>query len=411
MPLAQGISKIVAYKKEGTWGATPAVGPVAGGTAMRRVTAAFNLSKETYQSEELRTDYQISDMRHGVRSAEGSLSGELSAGSYKDFMAAVLTRDFTAGVTAAHAGTGAVTVAAAASAGVYPVTRTTGSWITDGFRIGDVIRITAGTGLNADVLNKNLLIVAVTSATEIRVVVLNNSTMTPTASSAATAISVIGKKTWVPQTGHTNDSFIVEEWFANIGQSEVYTGVKVNSMGISLPATGMATVDIGFMGKDLAVTQTSQYFTSPTQGTGQVFAGVNGVVVFNGAPVAVITDASININRNLSNATVLGSNSIAEVFTGRAAVDGSLSVYFTDATARNAFKDETEVSLVFALTASNSATADVISIAMPRVKLNSFTRDDTETAITASMDFQALLNPATTNGGEITTISIQDTAA
>jgi hypothetical protein len=224
-------------------------------------------------------------------------------------------------------------------------------------------------------------------------------------------MSVIGKKTYVPQTGHTNDSFTVEEWFANISQSEVYTGVRVNSVGISLPATGMATIDIGFMGKDLAVTQTTQYFTGPTQSTGGVFAGVNGAVIFNGAPVAVITDASININRNLSNATVLGSNSIAEVFTGRAVVDGSLSVYFTDAVARNAFKDETEVSLIFTLTASNAATADFISITLPRVKLNSFTRDDTETAITASMDFQALLNASNATGGEVTTIVVQDSAA
>jgi hypothetical protein len=409
MPLAQGVSKVVAYKKEGAgqWGTAAAGG--AGAKAMRRVTAAFNLSKETYQSEELRTDYQISDMRHGVRSAEGSLNGELSAGSYADFMAAVLTRDFTAGATAAHAGTGNLTVGAAVS-GVYPLTRVTGSWITDGFRIGDVMRISAGTGLNADVLNKNLLIVALT-ATVASVVVVNGSTITPSSSSAATAIAVVGKKTWVPQTGHTNDSFTVEEWFANIAQSEVYTGVKVNTLGISLPATGMATVDIGFMGKDLALTSTSQYFTSPTQGTGGVFAGVNGVVIFNGTPVAVITDASINVNRNLSNATVLGSNSIAEVFTGRAAVDGSLSVYFTDAVARNAFKDETEVSLIFTLTASNAATADVISITLPRVKLNSFTRDDTETAITASMDFQALLNASNATGGEVTTITIQDSQA
>ena len=407
MPLAQGVSKVVAYKKEGQWGTAAAGG--AGAKAMRRVTAAFNLSKETYQSEELRTDYQISDMRHGVRSAEGSLNGELSAGSYADFMAAVLTRDFTSGSTATHAGTGNLTVGAAVS-GVYPLTRVTGSWITDGFRIGDVMRVTAGTGLNADVLNKNLLIVALT-ATVASVVVVNGSTITPSSSSAATAISVIGKKTWVPQTGHTNDSFTVEEWFANIAQSEVYTGVKVNTLGISLPATGMATVDIGFMGKDLALTSTSQYFTSPTQGTGGVFAGVNGVVIFNGTPVAVITDASINVNRNLSNATVLGSNSIAEVFTGRAAVDGSLSVYFTDAVARNAFKDETEVSLIFTLTASNAATADVISITLPRVKLNSFTRDDTETAITASMDFQALLNASNATGGEVSTITIQDSQA
>lgn len=407
MPLAQGVSKVVAYKKEGTWGTAAASG--AGAKALRRVTAAFNLSKEAYQSEELRTDYQISDFRHGVRSVEGSLNGELSAGSYADLMAAVLTKDFVAGTTANHAATGNLTIGAAVS-GVYPATRATGSWITDGFRVGDVIRITAGTGLNADVLNKNLLIVALT-ATVASVIVLNGSTITPSSSSAATAVSVIGKKTWVPQTGHTNDSFTIEEWFGNISQSEVFTGVKVNTMGISLPATGMATVDFGFMGKDLAVTGTTQYFTSPTQGTGGVFAGVNGAVIFNGTPVAVITDASINVDRGLSNATVLGSNSIAEVFTGRANVSGSLSVYFTDAVARNAFKDETEVSLIFTMTANNTATSDVISITMPRVKLNSFTRDDTETAITASMDFQALLNPATTNGGEITTITIQDSAA
>lgn len=406
MALAQGVSKIVAYKKEISWGTAAAAG--AGGKALRRVTAAFNLAKETYESGELRTDYQVSDARHGVRSAAGSLKGELSAGSYADFMAAVLSKDFVAGSTALHAATGAVTVGAAV-ADVYPVTRATGSYISDGFRVGDVIRITAGTGLNADVLNKNLLVVALT-ATVASVVVLNGSTMTPSASSAATAIEVTGKKTWVPQTGHTNDSFTVEEWFANVTQSEVFTGVKVNTMGISLPATGMATVDLGFMGKDLSITQTTQYFTSPTQGTGGVFAGVNGKVIFNGTPVAVITNATINVSRNLSNATVLGSNSIADVFTGRAKVDGSLSVYFTDAIARNAFKDETEVSLIFTLSANNLANSAAMSITLPRVKLNSFTRDDTETAITASMNFQALLNASNATGGEVTTITIQDTA-
>lgn len=405
MPIASGIKKSVAIKKEGagTWGV---LAGAAGARYLRRVTSDFNLTKETYQSEEIRVDYQMADFRHGVRSAEGTISGEVSPGSYTDLFAAALARDFTAGV--AITGAGINTAAGAGS--TYTLTRGAGSYFTDGFRVGDVTRITAATGLNADHLNKNLLIVALT-ATVATVVVLNGSTLTVPGTGTAVSYSVTGKKTWVPQTGHTSDSFTVEEWFSNITQSEVYTGCKVDTVGISIPATGIATVDFGFMGKDLAQTGTSQYFTSPTaQGSTGVCAGVNGVVVLNGSPVGFISDASVNISRNTTTATVLGSNSLADVFDGRCIVDGSLSIYFTDAVARNAFKDETEVSLIFTLTVNNTATSDFISLTLPRAKLNSFTKNDGEEGIVASTDFQALLNP-TTGANEVTTIMIQDSAA
>lgn len=403
MPIAQGISKQVAIKKETTYGT---LAGATGARLLRRVTSAFNLTKEAYQSDEIRTDYQMADFRHGVRTADGSISGELSPGSYADLFAAALARDFTAGVSVASVN---LTVA---GSGPYTLTRAAGSYLTDGFKVGDVIRVTVGSGLNANVLNKNLLITNLT-ATVATVVALNGSVLTGSTSAAAT-IAVQGKKTFVPTSGHTSTSFTVEEWFGNISQSEVYVGMKVNTIGISLPASGMATVDIGMMGKDLAQTGVTQYFTTPTAlGTSGVLAGVNGVVLFNGAPVAVITDASININRNISNATVLGSNSIAESFDGRAIVDGSMSLYFTDAVARDAFKDETEVALVFAMTANNTAAADFVTFSLPRVKLNSFTKDDSEQGITASVDFQALLNIAGGAGlaTEATTIVVQDSLA
>lgn len=409
MPIAQGISKQVAIKKEsGGWGV---LAGASGARLIRRVTSSFNLTKETYQSDEIRTDYQMADYRHGVRSADGSLSGELSPGSYSDLIQSALARDFTAGVSIAHAATGAVTVAGTAPN--FTLTQVTGDWVTQGVRVGDVIRITAGTGLNADSLNKNLLVTGFTAANKTaNVIVLNGTTMTGASSSAATAISVTGKRTYVPLTGHTSDSYTVEEWYGDISQSEVYTGCKVNTVGISIPATGMSTIDFNFMGKDLAQTGTTRYFTSPTaQGTAGVCAGVNGAVIFNGTRVAVITDASININRNISNATVLGSNSVAQAFDGRALVDGSLSMYFVDATARDAFKDETEVSLVFTLTTGSGNTADFVSITLPRVKLGSFTKDDGEQGITASSDFQALLNSVSTAGLETSTIVVQDSLA
>ena len=402
MPIAKGISKQVAIKKESTYGT---LAGATGGRLLRRVTSSFNLTKEAYQSDEIRTDYQMSDFRHGVRSADGSVSGELSPGSYSDLFAAALARAF----AAPGAGTGTGT-AAAFTASATVLTRATGSWITDGFKIGDVIRITAGTGMVAGDLNKNLLLTAVTALT-MNFVVLNGSGFTTTSVTALGAMAVIGKKTYVPQTGHTSDSFTVEEWYSDISQSEVYTGCKVNTIGISIPSTGMATVDFGFMGKDLNTTGITQYFTTPTAlGSSGVFAGVNGVVIFNGTQVAVVTDASVNINRNISNATVLGSNSITESFDGRALIDGSLSLYFTDAVARDAFKNETEVSVIFTLTTNNTATADFMSITLPRIKVNSFTKDDGEQGITASCDFQALLN-TTTGGSDVTTITVQDSLA
>ena len=47
---AQGVFKRVAYKKESTWG-TPA--GASGAKELRRTTAEFNLTKETYSSNEI----------------------------------------------------------------------------------------------------------------------------------------------------------------------------------------------------------------------------------------------------------------------------------------------------------------------------------------------------------------------
>lgn len=400
MPIATGVNTKVAYKKETTWGTAAGA---TGAKYLRRVSADFNLTKETYQSEELRTDYQVADFRHGVRRAEGSLNGEFSAGSYADFFAAALRRDFTAKTL-----TGAsITVAVTGS--VYKLVRATGSFLTDGWKVGMVVRCS---GLTTTADNGKNLLVAAVNALEVTVVPMNGSTLTAQGTPAAATFTIPGKVTYVPATGHTEDSFTVEQWFADISQSEVYTGMKVSSVGVSIPATGMTTIDFGFMGKDLTQTGTAQYFTNPASpSTTGIFAGVNGVVMYNGSSVAVITDASVNINSDMTDAVVLGSNSISDVFEGRVTVDGSMSVYFQDATFRDAFKDETEVSVVFALTANNTKDADFVTITLPRVKLGSFTKADAMDGIIASCDFTALLQPDNTYGKEVTTVMIQDSQA
>lgn len=401
MAISKGVSKQVGYKKETTWGT------LAGNTSgklLRRVTANFNLVKESYESGEIRTDRQVADFRHGVRSADGTLNGELSSAAYSDFMGSIVGKDFAA-VTLGPA----IQTTVTAVGSTYTLVRASGSWLTEGVRVGMVIRVA---GLTASADNAKNLLVASVTATNAVVVPLNGSTMTAQSTASSVTLTVPGKQTFVPATGHTDDSYTVEEFYADIAQSEVYTGMKLNSMSVQLPASGLTTVDFAFAGKDLTQTGTTQYFTSPAaQGTNGIFAAVNGVVLVDGAAVALITSADFSIERATENATAVGSNSISEIFTGRIRVTGNLSVYFQDAVFRDYFNAETPVSLVLTVTADSSATANFVTFTLPKVKLGSFTKDDGELGVIASTSFQALLNDVTTAGLPATTIQIQDSAA
>ena len=402
MAISKGTSKVVGYKKESQWGV------LAGATSaklLRRVTANFNLVKEAYESGEIRTDRQIADFRHGVRSAEGSLNGELSPASYADFMGSIVGRDFTTSPASST-----VSVTFAASGALYTVTRATGDFLTDGFKVGQVVRLT-GAGLSAANVGKNLLI-ASASATVLTVKVVNSSALVAEGPIASVTVTAVGKTTFVPASGHTDQSYTVEEFYADIAQSEVYTGMKLNSMNVQLPATGLTTVDFGFAGKDLTQTGTTQYFTSPTaQNSNGIFAAVNGVMLVDGAPVALVTSADFAVERATENATAVGSNSVAEIFTGRIRVTGNMSVYFQDAAFRGYFDSETPVSVVLTLTTDSADNSDFVTFTLPKVKLGSFTKDDGELGIVASASFQALLNDVTTAGLPATTLQIQDSAA
>lgn len=400
MPIARGVSKTVAIKKESAWGTLPSA---TGAQVLRRVTADFNLSKEAYQSEEINPTFQTSSMRHGVRSVEGSISAELSPGTYSEIIGAVLAKDFAAGGTA----TG-ISLTIATSGSFFTLTRAAGSWLTDGFYVGNIIRLT-GAGLNAANVGNNLLILTLT-ATVATVMVLSSIPLIAEGPVATVGASVVGKQSFVPSTGHTDASFSVEQWFSDISQSEVFTGLKPASVSLDLPSTGLVGASFSFMGKDLGRTGTTQYFTTPTGiTTTDVMASVSGAVVVNGVPVALVTSMSLEIARNQEIATVVGSNLNADIFVGSINATGNMSVYFTDAAFRDYFDKEQKISIVVALTTGLDKNAQAISIALPRVLLNSASKTDSELGLTQSMDFQALRNTVTTAGLVPSTVLIQDT--
>ena len=400
---AAGVFKQVAYKKEVTFGLVPAA---ATAQALRRVSSVIDLSKDTYLSNEIKASFQKSDFRHGVRRVKGKLGGDLACKTYADFFGFALKRDFTA--IAAIVGA-SITIAGAGP--VYTVTRAAGSYLTDGIKNGQVVRLSVGT-FSVGNLSKNLLVLSVT-ALALTVLVLNATALVAEGPIATSTVTVVGKTTFIPQTGHTDNSFAYEHYFPEIVQSEVFSGCKVDQINLSLPPTGLAQFDMDIIGQQIT-TAGAQYFTAPTTiTTTGALAAVNGVLRVGGVTYAIVTGLTLTINPGFTGDPVVGSNLVPFLFPGSVVVTGQFTAYFPDTVLRDAFINETEVDLIAAFTADNTAASDFLAIALPRIKVGSAGKTDGEGGLVQTFAFTAL-EPLTGGAGfatEKTAIQIQDAQA
>lgn len=289
MANAQGTAKTLAYKKQTALG-TAASG--SGGQLLRRRTATFNLTRETYQNDEIASHRQSTGAVAGLKRVAGELNGLFSPDTYADLLQSLLMRDFTT-LTAASS----VSLTIAASGSLYTVTRAAGSFLTDGFKIGHVIRLSVGT-LNAANINRNLLIVALT-ATVATVKPLNSGAMAAEGPISGCTVTMIGKQTYAPPSSHTDDWYTFEQWYSDLSRSETFTDVKVAGAQMNLPATGNCELNLSFIGLGRTL-GASQVLTSPTaETTTGVASAVTGVCVVNGTPTT-ITGANISLSGAVS---------------------------------------------------------------------------------------------------------------
>jgi hypothetical protein len=396
--MAQGINKLIAYKKETTWGVKASD---TGGQLLRRVTGSFQLEKDTYQSDEINTSQQVKDFRHGTRKAAGSLSGEISGGAFEEFIAAALRKDFVAGVT-----TGSIVVIAAnETAGVSTFVRSTGSFVSNGFKTGDVI----STSGFSDPSNNGLFVLVNVEALTITVEHFDEGgALVTEAEGDSVTILVKGQKSLIPASGHTDDSFTVEEYFGDDVLSRTFLGMQVDNMAINLAPNSMATVEFGFMGKNAEEATAVRYFTNPSPQTAEgVYSGVDGLLIVNGVANRKVTSLSLSVAQGIQQEAVIGSTSIGAKARGKALVTGQLSAIYDSNTFLNYFDGETEVSVTYALRSADGTEA--FSMTLPRVKFGSGTTDDGEKVIILNVDFTALEYIDGSSVIDGTTLSIQDT--
>jgi hypothetical protein len=411
MPIANGVFKQVRYRRQTTYGVVaPQAGAGALAQSLPRVTSDLDLNKETYKSNALRTDMQRADFRHGTRSVKGKISDELKVAVHEDFFETFCRQTWQAAPT-----TGALlTVAAASTTGnIGTFTRGAGSYITDGFKVGDVGRWTGWAAPAAANVGKNMMIVGLTPLV-MTAITLDGSPIVAKAAGDSVTFTLKGKKTWIPLTGHTNDLYTIEHFYSDINESEIFDSCRLASMNLNLPSTGMATIDLEFLGRDMTTqSQLGAWFTAPAAPVnGTALSAVNGVVVVGGVAVGILTGLTIAGTANASVGQVVGSNVSPDIFMGAIEITGNLTAYFSDVTLRDMFNKETEAQIICAFTTDNTPGADFLAFTMPRVKAGGATKDDGEKGLVITMPYTALLN---VNGGAAvnslaTTLSIQDSS-
>jgi hypothetical protein len=398
MAIASGIQKVTAWKKQSALG-TPATG--ASGKVARRVSSMFKATRDTYENNEIVTHHQSTGITLGLQNATGSLNGLLSAGTFADLIASLLEKDFAAGVVI-----GSQTVTYGGTAGAWTMTGT-GFMAGTGLKVGDIVRASTGsvTANNA----RNFLITGLTN-TVVTFVALDGATVT-SGSSTTTVVTVTGKKTYVPTTGHVKDYYTFEDFYADLTKSEIYTDCRVGKITITIPASGNVTVAVEVVGLNRTL-GTSQVLTSPVVTTTAVLAAITGKILINGTVQTVATSATIVIENGAANTgAVIGQNVGNDVFAGRVKVSGSFVLQFDSTTIQALYAAGTVTSMNVVLTSDSTATAEAVSIMVPRLKLTDDAPDDGEKQIIRTFPFTAEYNGSGGSGvsSEQTIISVQDT--
>lgn len=395
--MADGINKEIVMKKETTWGTKPSAGSA---QSYARVTGNFQGEKNTFQSGLIKTSQQLADQRHGTRRATGSLAGELMCGQYSQLMAACLRKDF----AAISATTGSVTtIAVAATSPTF--TRSTGSFITDGFKVGMIIECN---NLTATADRGKYVVVDVAALTmDVYKLDLSGVAFTPQVSGTAMTIAALGKNSYTPQTGHTNDSFSVEEYHNDITLSSITLGQQVNSMSISSKPDGMVTLNFDFLGKDFEVTSGTRYFTSPTASPDEgTMSGAAGVAFLNGSKSCRVTGFDLTVNNNIVQESVIACSGIGAKSRGKVMATGSMTLILDDGVYQDMFSNEDEMTFSYSFVAADG---EVLSLFAPRLKVGSVTKDDGEKVIILTVPFDILEYNGTATNIIKTSLLIQDT--
>lgn len=356
---------------------TPGVTPTSPSWSPLRNTGGVPaVTRDSLVSNELDGSREVSSIRTGNKQVTGEYSVELSSASQDDLMAGALAGSWVAGFTGTSL---SITVNAVSKT----FTRATGSFVTDGVEVGDLIYFPGLAGDNA----KPFIVTAVTAT-------MVTGAGNPNTLTVQTGVTT-GYSTGAMLTvGNLCKTFSILTWFkGTCGGTDSYLltkGVQFSGFSLEQAVNAMVTGSFPFIGLSQEV------LTAPPAGStftvafdAQPFSSVD-VSAFNGlAPLKLIDTFTITNDNSASAQFELGNTSVAFVERGRAANTFSLAGKLYDMSLLNLFLNETQIELTSILAGPDGA----MSFALKRAELTAATPEiGGPESVTLSLEGQATGN-------------------
>lgn len=322
------------------------------------------LTKNVYGSNEVRRDGMRSRGRHGQRRTAGTYLVEVSLDNMDSLYEAVFQGTWA----------NVLTVTEATSGGPASITTTTstivgntGSWITVGFRVGDVVRLTGfATSANN---SKNLRITGLTAT----VMTVAETLTLDAAPDSSFTITRPGQKLICPAAGAAVKTyFTVEEYDGDLDKTEVFYDVIFHSLKFTMAPDAIMICEVGWTGTGAMTPLTgasAPTFTSPTESTGVPLACVDATVRYSSTDFVDLTSWDLMIDRGAAVPSVVGSVYSPDVFTGNMAVGMNFGMLRSDYTKMDDFIAETALTFHVLAVENESEPKDFISLFVPNFTL------------------------------------------
>jgi hypothetical protein len=383
MALASGSRVSLSYQEETVRGVPEATPDM---IELRTTGRAINLQKNTIKSAEVRSDRQNASLRHGFNQVVGSPGFELSVGAYDDFIQAAMSGTWAAVATAASQ-----TITVAATTTTATLTRTAGSYITDGFEVGMIV---TASGLALSGNDQDSRITALT-ATIMTVEAVDGTTNYTNESGAGDeAVSATGE---VCKIGATLRTFTIERAFDDVAQYQVFNGCAINQWSVNVQPEQMIAGSFDILGMSAdSMAQTARDASVTPATTNDPLAAFEGQLSEGGAESTVVTGMNFTLNNNRSLQAVVGSKFSPDVFEGIAMITGEATVFFEDETLFNKFVNETISTLTVQFDDLNGT--DFIVIGFPAVKYTGGDMDPPQQGpVPITMPWEAQVSATTGN--------------
>jgi hypothetical protein len=340
---------------------------------LRYTGESLRQTQTVVRSNEIRADRQVPSVRRSRVEAAGTINGELSYGTWDDFlMAALQASAWGAPVTVGPA----VTIAAAA----------TGNKFTDSgaglnvFGVGEWVHVsgftTAANNGFFKIESKAAGEIVVTGATLVDEVAGDNVTIVQGGSIA---------------NGTTLTTYNLEKKFGDLpNELALLLGMAPSGLTLTVPQDGVITVGFDFMGsseKSITATKGTGYDAATTA---EIMTARDLVNLLENQAAMGITGFSLRLNNNLGTRLQCGSTGVTGLRSGTIDLTGTLQAYYTSKDLYDKYLNDTASKLALALRdpAGNKYVLD-----LPQVKLSGGQRvaGGPNGDVLADMQFEAYL--------------------